>query len=163
MLINRFVPEGTAALAGEVQGSFGAETLPEDYADRRPNRGFEAVALDEEAGIVYAFIQTPLANPDRATSDGSDVIRILGIDIATGEPVEEFVYLLEGSDFRDSKVDKIGDAVYAGDGKFFVIERDSSLEDSAKKFIFEIDIKGATNLLDAGAPALPSGEDAGIA
>ena len=158
VLINRFVPEGTAALAGEVQGSFGAETLPDEYAERRPNRGFEAVALDEEAGIVYAFIQTPLANPDRATSDGSDVIRILGIDIATGEPVQEFVYLLEGSDFRDSKVDKIGDAVYAGDGKFFVIERDSSLEDSAKKLIFEIDIKGATNLLDPGAPALPPGE-----
>ena len=70
---------------GTVVGSLGAETIPEDYADRRPNRGFEAVALDEENGVIYAFIQTPLANPDRATSDGSDVIRIIGLDTTTGE------------------------------------------------------------------------------
>lgn len=157
ILLNRFVPDGTAAIVGTVVGSLGAETVPDEYSERRPNRGFEAVALDEENGIIYAFIQTPLANPDRATSDASDVIRIIGLDTTTGEPVAEYVYLLEGADFRDSKVDKIGDAVYAGDGKFFVIERDSSLEDSAKKFIFEIDLQGATNLQAEDAPELPDG------
>ena len=157
ILLNRFVPDGTAAIVGTVVGSLGAETIPEEYNERRDNRGFEAVALDEENGIIYAFIQTPLANPERATSDASDVIRIIGLDTTTGEPVAEYVYLLEGSDFRDSKVDKIGDAVYAGDGKFFVIERDSSLEDSAKKFIFEIDLQGATNLQAEDAPELPEG------
>ena len=158
VLIDRFVPDGTAALVGDDVGDYGSETLPEEYADRRPNRGFEAVAVDQENNVVYAFIQTPLSNPDRATSDASDVIRILGIDGATGAPVSEHVYLLEASDFRDGKVDKIGDAVYAGDNKFFVIERDSSTESSGKKFIFEMDLKGATNLLDASAPALPAGE-----
>ncbi|MGB7415007.1 MAG: esterase-like activity of phytase family protein, partial [Thermosynechococcaceae cyanobacterium] len=84
VLLNRFVPDGTAALVGEAAGTFGTETLPDAYINRRSNRGFEAVALDSEAGILYAFIQTPLANPDRAASDSSDVIRILGIDTATG-------------------------------------------------------------------------------
>lgn len=148
VLLNRYVPDGTAAQVGETAGTFGEETLPEAYINRRRNRGFEAVALDAEAGILYAFIQTPLANPDRAASDNSDVIRILGIDTETGEPVSEYVYLLEDPAVRaGGRVDKIGDAVYAGDGKFFVIERDSAVDETAKKFIFEIDLQGATNVL----------------
>lgn len=148
VLLNRYVPEGTAAQVNETAGTFGTETLPSEYINRRRNRGFEAVALDSEEGILYAFIQTPLANPDRDASDNSDVIRILGIDTTTGESVSEYVYLLEDPDFKDGgRVDKIGDAVYAGDGKFFVIERDSAVGDTAKKYVFEINLKGATNVL----------------
>lgn len=94
-LIDRFVPEGTAALAGETEGTFGTETLPAEYSNRRRNRGFEAIALDTDEDILYSFIQTPLANPDRTASDDSSVIRMLGIDPETGEPVAEYVYLLE--------------------------------------------------------------------
>lgn len=157
VLLNRYVPEGTAAQAGTGGGDdeenetdirFGTETLPAEYINRRRNRGFEAVALDDETGILYAFIQTPLANPDRAASDTADVIRILGIDTATGQPVSEYVYLLEDPAVRSGgRVDKIGDAVFAGDGKFYVIERDSAVGETAKKFIFEIDLSAATNLL----------------
>jgi hypothetical protein len=147
VLIDRFVPAGTAAAEGREPGAFGSETLPEEYASRRPNRGFEAVAIDEDAGVVYAFIQTPLANPDRAASDASDVIRILGISTETGEPVREHVYLLQKPAFSADAVDKIGDAVWAGGGRFFVIERDSSLEPSASKYVYEIDIDDATNTL----------------
>ena len=150
VLLNRFVPEGTAASAGQPEGTYGTETLPAEYANRRRNRGFEAVALDTDEGILYSFIQTPLANPDRDASDASDVIRILGIDPATGEPVSEHVYLLEDPAVRSGgRVDKIGDAVYVGDGKFQVIERDSAVGADAKKSIFEIDLKGATNVLGA--------------
>ncbi|MGB7443107.1 MAG: choice-of-anchor I family protein [Coleofasciculaceae cyanobacterium] len=157
ILINRFVPEGTAALAAQPVGTFGTESLPAEYSNRRPNRGFEAIALDTDRNILYSFIQTPLANPDRATSDNSSVIRIVGIDPATGIPVEEYVYLLEDADVRPGgRVDKIGDAVYAGDGKFFVLERDASTSPTAKKFIFEIDINSATNLLSPNAPTLPA-------
>ena len=150
VLIDRFVPIGLADSAGEPAGTFGTETLPTEYSNRRRNRGFEAIALDESSNTLFAFIQTPLANPDRAASDDSNVIRILAIDTTTGDPTAEYVYLLEGSDFRESKVDKIGDAVYAGDNKLFVIERDSSTDIRAKKFIFEVDLTGATNLLDGG-------------
>lgn len=152
ILLDRFVPEGTAALAGEAPGAFGSETLPADYSTRRANRGFEALALDTDSGILYAFIQTPLANPDRAASDDSNIIRMLGINPATGAAVTEYVYLLEKPDHREATVDKIGDAVYAGDGKFYVIERDASLEPTAKKFIFEVDLRGATNVLGLGFP-----------
>ncbi|MGD1704834.1 choice-of-anchor I family protein [Dapis sp. BLCC M229] len=162
-LIDRFVPEGTGALAGEAAGTFGTETLPAEYSNRRRNRGFEALALDTDEGILYSFIQTPLANPDRDASDNSSVIRMLGVDPNTGEPVAEYVYLLEkptlDPDDPTQLVDKMGDAVYDPEtGKFFVIERDSSVTETGKKFIFEIDIKGATNLLTDDAPSLPEGE-----
>ncbi|AOY80277.1 choice-of-anchor I family protein [Moorena producens JHB] len=155
VLIDRFVAQGTAALAGAAAGTFGTESLPEEYANRRRNRGFEAVALDPDDNILYAFIQTPLQNPDRATSNSSDVIRILGIDTTTGNAVAEYVYLLEDPALRSGgRVDKIGDAVYAEDGKLFVIERDSAVGDKAKKFIFQIDLTKATNLLAPDAPTL---------
>ena len=148
-LIERFVPEGTGALGEKAAGTYGAETLPAEYSNRRSNRGFEAVALDTDENILYAFIQTPLANPDTAASNASDVIRILGINPTTGEPVSEYVYLLEDPAVRPGgRVDKIGDAVYAGNGKFKVIERDSEVGANAKKPIFEIDLKGATNVLN---------------
>ncbi|MBK7179974.1 MAG: esterase-like activity of phytase family protein [Chloroflexi bacterium] len=157
VLVARFVPRGTAAAAGQPEGTFGSETLPAEYALRRDNRGFEAMALDTDSGILYAFIQTPLMNPDLATSNSSDVIRILGIDPTDGRPVAEYVYLLEGVDYRDAKVDKIGDAVYAGDGRFYVIERDSSTEPYAKKYIFEVDLKGATNVLPITTSGVANG------
>ena len=63
VLIDRFVPEGTAAGGGEPAGTFGSEKLPGEYLNRRRNRGFEAVAFDTDNNIVYAFIQTPLLQP----------------------------------------------------------------------------------------------------
>jgi Ca2+-binding RTX toxin-like protein len=80
---------------------------------------------------------------------------MLGIDPATGEPVAEYVYLLQKPDVGNN-VDKIGDAVYAGDGKFYVVERDSSTDPTAQKFVFEVSLTGATNVLglDLGSETL---------
>ena len=151
VLIERFVPDGTGALSGDPAGTYGAETLPEVYSKRRANRGFEAIAYDSVENIIYAFIQTPMYNPDNSTRNNSDVIRILGVDL-DGTPVAEYVYLLERN--RDpgyslGRVDKIGDACYMGNKKFVVLERDSSIpgEDDGKKYVFMIDLNGATNIL----------------
>jgi len=153
-LISRFVPEGTSLLGDTPQavGYYGDETLPAVYSKRRANRGFEAIAYNPATNVIYAFIQTPMYNPSSSTKDNSDVIRILAIDGATGIPVEEYVYLLENNAnraFDIGRVDKIGDAVYTGNGKFMVLERDSSVpgDDEGKKYIFEINLTGATNVL----------------
>ncbi len=156
ILIDRFIPIGTAAAAREEEGTFGSETIPEVYAQRRINRGFEGMALNTDNGRLYAFIQSPLDNPDISDAEASEqglksdqnsrnsqVLRILEFDPATGQTTGEYVYFLEGS----PGVDKIGDAVYAGNGKFYVIERDSGTDPDSKKFIFEVDLTGATNIL----------------
>ncbi len=158
VLVDRFVPVGFAAQSesGSPAGTFGSETLPEVYLNRRNNRGFEGIAFDDERNIVYGFIQTPLSNPDADTSNGSSILRVLGIDPTTGEPVEEFVYVLQTpslvttdseTGFGDAEVDRIGDAVFAGDGQFYVIERDNEDLDTAQQRIFQIDLHGATNIL----------------
>ncbi len=160
-LINRFVPENTAALANLLNptanfklGDFGQETLPAEYFSRRGNRGFEGMALDTDNGILYAFIQTPLSNPNRSASNNSSVIRMLGINPSNGETVAEYIYLLQKPAIGEEVVDKIGDAVYAGNGQFYIIERDSSLEATAQKFVYKFDLTGATNLRSPNTPKL---------
>ncbi|WP_081942702.1 choice-of-anchor I family protein [Myxosarcina sp. GI1] len=156
VLIDRLIPKGTAAATGKRKGTFGRETLPEVYAQRRSNRGFEGLALNTDNNRLYAFIQSPIDNPDVSdaeaeaagessdyNSSNSQVLRILEINPCNGKPIGEYVYYLEGSE----GVDKIGDAVYAGDGKFYVIERDSGTDPDSKKFVFEVDLTNATNIL----------------
>ena len=154
ILIKRFIPAGTSAAAGKPAGFYGEESLPAVYASRRANRGFEALAIQD--GKVFAFMQSPLDNPDISNieaelagkkndynSRASKLIRIVEMDLETETITGEYAYLFEGA----SGVDKIGDAAPLGNGRFAVIERDSSVESDARKFIFEIDLKGATNLL----------------
>jgi len=158
-LIDRFVPKGTDPDTSD-NVTFGRETLPEAYLSARDGRGFEAVSLDTEAGILYAFIQTPLGNDgtgefNSEVSANSQVIRMLGIDPATGEPVAEYAYLLEKPAFSEGNIDKIADATFAGNNKFFLVERDSGTESTSNKVVYEINLSGATNLLGEEAPSLP--------
>lgn len=137
-LIDRFVPEGSNA--GGV--TTGTEALPAVFGQRRANRGFEAIAYQD--GKVYAFIQSPIDNPDvadDASSKASANVRILEFDPATGTTTGQYVYELElgGSD-------KIGDAVAIGGGRFLVLERDDATGPSAQKKVFTIDLSGATNI-----------------
>lgn len=152
-LIDRFVPINASDLGDTpvAEGTYGTETFPEEYNNRRPNRGFEGLALDTENDLIYAFIQTPMDNPDNSIRN-SDVLRILEIDASNGMPTAEYLYFLEGNSNAGIKgrVDKIGDAVYAGNGQFYVIERDSSVTATGRKNIFKIDLKGATNTLPLG-------------
>lgn len=132
---------------------YGEETLPPVYIKRWSNRGFEAIAYDSLNNIVYAFIQSPIENPNNSVRNKTDVLRILGISAEDGTPVNEYVYLLDRNKeagFSLDRVDKIGDAVYTGNGKFLVLERDSGTPSQgrvAQKFVFEIDITHATNIL----------------
>ena len=156
-LIDRFVPEGTAAAVGAPAETFGRELFPAVYAQRRANRGFEALALDLDALKLYAFIQSPIDNPDTTndtSSRASSVLRILELDVADAanpSVTGEFAYVLDGA----RAVDKIGDAVWRDGKRFLVIERDSAVGPEAQKFVFEIDLTGATNLLTDPISPLP--------
>jgi len=137
-LIDRFVPEGSNATGVNT----GTEALPAVYAQRRANRGFEAVAYQD--GKIYAFVQSPLDNPDVADDanfENSASVRILEFDTATNTTTGEYLYRLEGGDS-----DRIGDAVSLENGEFLVIERDADTGPDALKRVFRIDLTEATNL-----------------
>lgn len=148
ILVERFVPKGTGALGGDSAGTYGVENIPAVYNKRKTNRGFEAAAFDPKANMLYAFIQSPLQNPNAVAGNRSNVIRILAFDVTASKPAAEYVYFLEGGVFNKKKVDKIGDATYLGNGKFAVIERDATFNDrDGKKLVFEVNLKAATNAL----------------
>jgi len=154
-LIDRFIPQGTATAPNPDQpvGTFGTEVLPFVYAQRRNNRGFEAVAL--EGTKLYAFIQSPIDNPDvanDATSKASLNLRILEFDIVSKQVTGEYLYLLEGL----PATDKIGDAVSLGNGKFAVVERDDNGTSAGNKLIYKIDLAGATNINNPANFTLPA-------
>ncbi|BAY07980.1 phytase [Calothrix sp. NIES-2098] len=156
-LIDRFIPKGTATAPNQDRdtGTFGTEVLPEVYAQRRNNRGFEAVAL--EGSKLYAFIQSPIDNPDLAndgTSKASLNLRILEFDINSKQVTGEYLYILEGL----PGTDKIGDAVSLGKGKFAVVERDDNATSAGNKLIFQIDLNGATNIHNPATFNLPDGK-----
>ncbi|NLQ07665.1 DUF4114 domain-containing protein [Cylindrospermopsis raciborskii LB2897] len=160
VLVNRFIPQGTAAKANQPTGTFGTELLPEVYAQRRNNRGFEAVAL--AGNKLYAFIQTPIDNPDSigdTTSRNSRNLRILEFDIVSEKVTGEYLYLLDNiTGSGNAKTDKIGDAVFLGGTKFAVVERDDRSDTTSNKLIYQIDLAGATNINDATKFTLPSGK-----
>ncbi|MBW4468433.1 MAG: choice-of-anchor I family protein [Pegethrix bostrychoides GSE-TBD4-15B] len=143
-LIERFIPEGAPTEGGE----FGTPALPAVYAQRRSNRGFEAVAL--EGTKLYAFIQSPIDHPDSAAdtvSRSSRNLRILEFDTVSKQTTGEYLYILDDvTASGNAKTDKIGDAVSLGNGKFLVAERDDLSSTSSNKLIYEIDLQGATNL-----------------
>ncbi|MEY4134383.1 MAG: hypothetical protein RL386_733 [Bacteroidota bacterium] len=156
VMVDRYIPEGTSAL-GLIDlgaGAYGIETLPGVYRKRWANRGFSAIAYDSAAHVLYAFLQTPLDNPTAGVRNNTDVIRILAVNAANGVPIGEYIYLLESNrgfspETAISRVDNIGDAVYKGRGTFWVIEHDASLpaQEGGKKYIYEVSLVGATNLM----------------
>ena len=147
-LIRRFVPGNTvynpsdyAPGRGDVSAYTGF-TLPPVYSDRQSNRGFEGMAFNSSDGLLYAFGQSPLRP---AGFKDKEFIRILAIDLSTGEPKHEYLSLLP----LEVGQDKIGDAVYdAARNVFVIIERDSEIGATANKSITEISLKGATDTLD---------------
>ena len=160
VLIKRYVPIGTAAAAGQPAGAFGEEVLPAVIAQRRQNRGFEAVAL--HAGKVYAFVQSPARNPvslGNAALNAMQNIRVVEFDPAT-LATKQFIYIMDNPNLGalpNTRADKIGDAVSLGNGDFLVLERDDDAlpEDppaTIEKKIYRFNLTGATDVspYDAG-------------
>ena len=154
VLLKRFVPIGTAAAAGQLKGKFGEEVLPAILAQRRQNRGFEAIAYDN--GKIYAFAQSPLRNPASLSNSALNLlqnIRVVEFDPKT-LATKQYIYVLDNPDFGgepNTRADKIGDAVSFGNGEFLVVERD---DDSApgdqpaliEKKIYRFNLAGATDV-----------------
>jgi hypothetical protein len=163
-LIKRLVPIGTHAAAGKpvpqagAAGELGIEALPAVIAQRRQNRGFEAVAIQN--GKIYAFVQSPLRNPAALGNSALNAmknVRVVELD-PQNFATRQFLYVMDnppavGPD--DTRADKIGDAVAVPGGGFLVVERDDDAfpEDpvetiSKKVYAFKLD--GATDVSSLG-------------
>jgi hypothetical protein len=157
ILLQRYVPYGTHEAAGVTvpgagqSGVFGIEALPRVLGQRRQNRGFEAIALQNEK--LYAFVQSPIRNPatlGNATLNGLLNIRLVEFDPATLE-TRQFVYVMDNPApvvADDTRADKIGDAVALPGRGFLVVERDDDKtpDPYVTKRIYAFDLTGATDI-----------------
>ena len=87
-VIKRFIPEGVKLPARDVQLG---ENLPAHYAKRRPNRGFESLALSPDESTIWALMQSPF---DDEAAERSGNVRLLGFDVEDEKPTHEYVYRL---------------------------------------------------------------------
>jgi hypothetical protein len=159
-LLARLVPFGSHAAAGlpvpasGTAGELGIEALPEVIAQRRQNRGFEAIAM--QGGKLYAFVQSPLRNPtsvSNATLNALANVRLVEIDPSTFA-TRQFIYVLDNAAATgpdDTRADKIGDmAALPGQG-FLVLERDDDAlpadpASTISKKIYAFSLAGATDI-----------------
>ncbi|HRI31827.1 MAG TPA: esterase-like activity of phytase family protein, partial [Candidatus Kapabacteria bacterium] len=88
------------------------------------------------------------------TARNANFLRIVEFDIVTKEVTGEYIYPIFE---RAQTCDKLGDAVSLGNGKFLVVERDDATGPNARKYIFEINLFGATNTF-TNPPALGAGK-----
>lgn len=160
-LKERFVPEGTAAAAGQPAGTFGTEALPAVLGQRRQNRGFEAVAVED--GKVYAIVQSPLRNPEtlsNGTLNGLRNVRVVEFD-PKRQSTRQYLYVMDNANLGptpNTRPDKIGDMASLGDGQFLVVERDDDSVNSGdtsatiEKKVYRFSFDGATDI--SGLPDL---------
>jgi DNA-binding beta-propeller fold protein YncE len=167
-LLERFIPVGTHAAAGKpvppagAAGEFGIEALPAVIAQRRQNRGMEALA--EYGGKLYAFVQSPIRNPvtlGNAALNALRNIRIVEFDPVT-HATRQFLYALDNplliAGTPDTPADKIGDAVATPNGEFYTVERDDDAVPAVDvsvitKKIYKFALGNATDI--TGMDALP--------
>lgn len=147
-IIERLVPKGSegdfAAATYKISG-----TLPAILTKRQLNRGMEGVAISPDEKFLYGLMQNPLANPDADAYKKAKSTRILKVDAATGQPVGEFVYLLDDhTTFKDDKkADKQSDVRLSeisavGQDKLVVLER---IAKTTKLYL--VDLASGTDIL----------------
>lgn len=133
----RLIPEGTLTGAENVP-TF--DVLPAVLAKRRNNRGFEGIAYSKD-GHLYAIVQRPLNNPNRAAADANGNGRLVAINLRAlfglcSEPVvRQYLYQMPPANGSVT----VSDLFSTGPGKLLVPER---LTDK----LFEVNVAGATDL-----------------
>ena len=91
-ILTRYAPETLESDLSEatypVKG-----TLPEIF--KRRDRGIESVGLSPDDSTVYFAHQSPLANPDEATGEGSRNVRVGTFDPETERVSSQYLYRLD--------------------------------------------------------------------
>jgi hypothetical protein len=133
----RLVPAGTLTGLEQVPTY---DVLPAVLAKRRSNRGMEGIAASAD-GILYAILQRPLSNPNRAAGDANGNVRLVAINLNTlfnnipAPLVRQYLYRIP---IIPNNV-TLSDLFSTGPGRLLVPER-------ATDKLFEIDVAGATDL-----------------
>lgn len=92
VLTERWVPAGWSANPTNYKIN---KTIPGIYLKRKPNRGFEALAMSPDESTLFIGLQSPLLNPSTAVGNASRMTRILRFDVNSKQFTGEFIYPFE--------------------------------------------------------------------
>jgi len=155
-IVRRVTPIG-----GERQASYPVEArLPAILLTRRPNRGFEALALSADETRLYAMTQSPLSNPEEKTGSVSRLVRIFTFETTTLRVLSEHVIVLEpASDYGETRPSdvKISGAIAVGPHRLLIDERTDR-----RGRIYAVDLASGTDIAGSlwdtpgGSPTLES-------
>lgn len=123
----------------------GVDNLPPFLAERKSNRGFEALVWTEKKTLLL-FLQSGVPSQDKA-EDFHNWVPILEFDPLSETAVGLYFYPL------DPRGGKIGAATRTPDGFVVVLEQNGKTDKKAWQRIFTIDLKSADNLIAASLSA----------
>ena len=115
--------------------------LPAEFANRRPNRGMEGLAITPDERTLIGTMQSTMYNPNKSVKK-LNLVRLVTIDLENGK-TGQYLYRQEKAQNSNSGIAALTST------EFVVIERDGSfLRDNpnAMKRLYRIDLSNATNL-----------------
>ena len=145
-VMKRYVPPSrAAAVAGyPVEGA-----VPESFARRRSNRGFESVAVSADGRQAWTLLESPLGARDDPRFGDSRTIRILEWDVSRSleaRPVAMYLMQLatraEIPTAQRQDDIKVSDAAWVADGRLLISERGPQ-----RARLVLLDLRGATDVL----------------
>lgn len=147
-LLLRITPKG---LGLSMDGVSVRELIPEVFRKRKPNRGFEGIAIAPDGSRLFVMLQTPLLNPDEKSGEASRHVRVAAFDTSDANNPKlsgVYVYLMSlASDVGAGAQDdlKIGDISGVSRTSFIVAERNSA-EGGQHQKVYLVDVSGATDV-----------------
>ena len=155
----RYVPAGWK---GNPTSFKAVKSIPSLYLTRKPNRGFEALALSPDGKTLFIGLQSPLLNPTKVVGDASLATRILRFDLVSKRFTGEFVFGFEKVSLVDAKATKNSDlklsAIVALDSNTLLVQErtDNSYLLSTITIDESVNILGSKWDLAATSPSLES-------
>jgi hypothetical protein len=135
--------------------------LPAELANRLTNKGMEGLTITPDGKTLVGAMQSALQMPDLGSTKASKVAvtRIITVDLRTFK-TKQYLYLL---DDPATTGDANSEIAALSNAKFLVDERDGNFEPSAHKTLYEVDLKGATDVsgltIDGKSPEAFVGTD----
>jgi hypothetical protein len=145
-VLKRYVPEDVKLSGADYPI---LSVLPKVYGRRKINRGFEGLALSGDEKTLYAVLQSPLLNPDKATGDVSRNTRLIVFDIQTEKVIAQYAYRFDVAKEFDPHPKttpdemKLSALVFLNSTTLLVLER----TDLVAK-LYNVDLGKATNILN---------------
>ena len=120
--------------------------LPAVLADRLTNKGMEGLTVTPDGKTLVGAMQSALQVPDLGSTKASKVAvtRIITIDLRTFK-TKQYLYAL---DDPATTGDANSEITALSNTTFLVDERDGNFEPGAHKTLYEVSLKGATDVSD---------------